>query len=445
MELMWLMWFKIFFMKPNLIFDASPLTRTYKGWLNKDGIYRVTDQILKKLIESKAFTIYLFDSHFEREFKKYVLSNYAHVKLLRTDYSYNIYLDMANNFEQKQPGLSGFKLFLCKVFKKLFRWFGKFLSYLGQKRQKRFSFLKDGDIYFSTLLPFPNNFEFIKPLHKAIIVHDLIPLIHPEFSWKGSVDFAEKLMKSISNEDTVFCVSQFSKNDLLRFKPDLKAENIIVTYLAGADCFKPVDSIQKLNIVREKYAIPNAPYFLSVSTVSPRKNIRFLITAYEELLKDCDNEQPYPVLVLTGTHLNWDGPDNELIFKDMARINESYPNAVILTGFVPDEELVILYSNTNALVYPSLYEGFGIPPLEAMQCGAPVITSNVTSLPEVVGDAGIQISPDDVEGLKNAMLQCLDETFVSEMRKKSLERAKEFSWTKMADIIIQTLNRVIYK
>lgn len=165
---------------------------------------------------------------------------------------------------------------------------------------------------------------------------------------------------------------------------------------------------------------------MGLSTLEPRKNNQRLIKCYYQLLLEKSLEDIY--LVLVGSK-GW-------LYDEIFETVNSYPelkNKVIFTGYVDDEDLSSIYSGATLFVYPSLYEGFGLPPLEAMQCGVPVITSNTSSLPEVVGDAGIMINPKDEDALCQAILNLLNNSDLQkELSEKGLERAKIFNWEKCA-------------
>jgi glycosyltransferase involved in cell wall biosynthesis len=167
-----------------------------------------------------------------------------------------------------------------------------------------------------------------------------------------------------------------------------------------------------------------AIFLLYVGTIEPRKNLLTLIRAYDELLRTTEHQ---PQLVLCGGR-GWLCDEvfnlvDELKLQDQVRF----------TGYVDDADLPALYSAAQAFVYPSLYEGFGLPPLEAMACGAPVITSNVTSLPEVVGDAGLTHAPEDARELTRTMARLLsDLNLRAHFKRAGLERARQFSWERAA-------------
>lgn len=205
--------------------------------------------------------------------------------------------------------------------------------------------------------------------------------------------------------------------------PFLEPEKVSVVYLAAGDHFYQCNDSRQINQVRIKYNIPlESDYFLALSTLQPRKNFERIIISFIEMIKAQHVKDLS--LVLVGA----DGWDYERIYKEIKGAGE-FADKIIVTGYVPDEDLAPLYSGAMAFIYPSLYEGFGLPPLEAMQCGTPVISSNNSSLPEVVGDAAITINPNDGEALCQAMLNLYNS---SELRAKlsaaSIERAKCFSW-----------------
>lgn len=163
---------------------------------------------------------------------------------------------------------------------------------------------------------------------------------------------------------------------------------------------------------------------MSLNTLEPRKNLGHLIQCFRKLVYQEKINDLY--LVLAGGK----GWLYNKLFEEIYRC-EALKDRVIVTGYVADEDLAALYSDALAFVYTSFYEGFGLPPLEAMQCGVPVITSNTSSLPEVVGDAGIMVAPTDADMLCHSMLALYTKSSLREaMSLKSLERAKQFSWEK---------------
>ena len=435
------------FLRKKLIFDSSVLVNAYlSGDIFKTGIYRVSFEILRGLIQVDKYNIYLFDLYGrEREIRKYVAPKFQQVKVLPLDSKmYKTFVYPLFNFtdhlrikeyQTKRPGLK----LIYRFCKNCFHTLARALRYFEKKKKVTSNFLNfnDSDIYLSTYNRIPLNVSFLSKLRKAIIIHDLIPIIHPEYFYNHeNKEILEAIIESISDNDNVICVSESTKCDFLKYRPSFKIENIFVSHLAGAECFHPILSANREETVKEKYKISyQRSYYLSVCTIEPRKNIGLLIKVYERLLKYSKGKD-MPLLVLTGA-VGW---ESQSLLENINRINNAYNNSVILTGFVNDEDLAILYSHALCFVYPSLYEGFGLPPLEAMQCGAPVIASNNSSLPEVVGRAAILIDAGDEEALLNALITCLDSNKTHEMRKKSLQRAALFSWNKTISNIVNILN-----
>jgi glycosyltransferase involved in cell wall biosynthesis len=262
---------------------------------------------------------------------------------------------------------------------------------------------------------------------RFMTVHDLIPILVPETVSPAATREMRAILASLRPEDWVFAVSERTRQDLCEYRPDLDPARIIVTYWAADPAvFHPVEDPAALDRVRARYGIGGAPYLLSLNTLDPRKNMDRAVRAFarmaaQERISDL-------CFVLVGSR----GTNVDLLGR-MAREAGISPARVVLTGYVPDEDLAALYSGALAFVYPSLYEGFGLPPLEAMQCGVPVIASNTSSLPEVVGDAGILVHPTDEDALGGAMLHVYRDGAQRErMRERSLARAAGFSWARCA-------------
>jgi glycosyltransferase involved in cell wall biosynthesis len=284
--------------------------------------------------------------------------------------------------------------------------------------------LKQAQIYHSPFEKFPLEVKKSRHLKKLLTVHDLIPILYPHFFDFNENSIVKDAISSLDSESWVLSVSHATKSDLCNYSKSIDSDKVIVTHLAASDSFYPFDDQQKSQEICQKYNIPDAPYILSLSTLEPRKNIDhtircFLKLVQQEKLSDLN-------LVLVGTK----GWNYDKIFAEISN-NSHLEGRIIVTGYVADEDLAPLYSGALAFVYPSFYEGFGLPPLEAMQCGVPVITSNTSSLPEVVGDAGIMLDPKDEDGLCHSLLNIYnDENLRASMAEQSLKQAKKFSWEK---------------
>ena len=279
------------------------------------------------------------------------------------------------------------------------------------------------DIYHSPAGGFPA-WTARPGLRRFLTVYDLIPIIHPEFFPGGTARQLRATLGSITPRDWVFCISESTRRDLLAHYPACHPDRTVVIPLAAEDFFHPEADPARLAVVRERYAIPaDTPYFLSVSTLEPRKNFESVIRAYTRFVRA---DPARSRLVLVGGKVR---TDTHPIFAALEAEGEDIRRRVVFTGFVADEDLAALYSGALAFVYLSFYEGFGLPPLEAMQCGVPVIVSNTSSLPEVVGDGGALLAPTDLEGVCAQMLALARD---AELRRRqsarALARARQFSW-----------------
>ncbi|MEB3150125.1 MAG: FkbM family methyltransferase [Sphaerospermopsis sp.] len=283
---------------------------------------------------------------------------------------------------------------------------------------------KNIDIYHSTYYPLPHNIYFAA---RIITIYDLIPLLYPQyFNYNlEHIDIIKNTIAQIDKNDFVCCISESTRQDICEYQQNLQREQVFVTHLAAdKEKFYPCDNQELIINTKQKYKIPAQPYLLALSTLEPRKNIAHVIRSFLTLIKNQHIDDLN--LVLVGTK----GWQYEEIFAEIDRVKE-LENRIIITGFVPDEDLAPLYSGALAFIYVSLYEGFGLPPLEAMQCGTPVITSNISSLPEVVENAGIMLDPHDVTGLCEAIFKLYSEpTYRESLAHKSLQQAQKFSWDK---------------
>lgn len=278
------------------------------------------------------------------------------------------------------------------------------------------------DIYHSTYYPLPNNIYFAT---RIVTVCDLIPIIFPEYFNHSSEHIVKNTIDQIDKNDFVCSISESTKQDICKYQQNIDAKQVFITHLAAdKEKFYPCNDQELIINTKQKYKIPNQPYVLSLSTLEPRKNIAHIIRSFLTLIENKSINDLN--LVLIGTT----GWQYEEIFAEIDKAQE-LKNRIIITGYLPDEDLAPLYSGALAFVYLSLYEGFGLPPLEAMQCGTPVITSNTSSLPEVVEDAGIMLAPNDAILLCDAIFKLYSEPEYREnLAKKSVQQSQKFSWDK---------------
>lgn len=253
-------------------------------------------------------------------------------------------------------------------------------------------------------------------------LHDLTPILFPNFHTTfNNYMFRYILPLTIKNSDRVIAISQATKRDIVRLLhvPD---DKVSVVYIAANEKFKPMKNAKEQ--LKKKFRI-SEDFILFVSTIEPRKNLQRLIKAYFLAKKIGMKEK----LVIVGSPGWGDGYNN--VRKLVKSLNLT--DDILFMGYVNDKDLPFFYNSAKVFIYPSIYEGFGIPPLEAMQCGCPVIASNTSSIPEVVGDAGILIDPYNEHEMAERMLEVLkSESLRKELRERGLRQAKKFSWEKCA-------------
>ena len=253
----------------------------------------------------------------------------------------------------------------------------------------------------------------IKGIFTVLTIHDLRTLTMGDEKWKQNIN---DYKKTISAVDLIVVVSQCTKDDLIEHF-GIDENKVKVVYLAADERYKPVDS-STVEAAREKFGL-NEPYLLSVGSV-PRKNIEGIIRSYAKTKAKKD------FTLVLNCRYNRD-EYNALID------NLGISGRVKFLDNVSDEDIVSLYTGTHSFVFPSLYEGFGLPILEAMHCGAPVITSTISACPEVAANAAALVNPENVEQISEAIDQvCHNETFRQDLIAKGFERAKMFSWDKFA-------------
>lgn len=292
----------------------------------------------------------------------------------------------------------------------------------------------DADILLSPFGVAPSEWKLDRTVLQAHVIYDLIAIKHPDyFSTEGAVE-VRRIMESLDEDTVVFSISEFTKADLLTFRPELRAGQITVIPLAAGERFRPCGDGAARAACRAKYGIPpGVPYFLSLATLEIRKNLDHVILALVSHLEQ--NPESDLHLVLSGMS-GWKLEQLHRALGAAAR----WRHRIVLTGFVEDADLSALYSDALCFAYLSRYEGFGLPPLEAMACGTPVICADNSSLPEVVGQAGLLFNADDVSGVAHAIGRIAASPALRQsLSEAGLARARLFDWQRCADLIIDTL------
>ena len=269
----------------------------------------------------------------------------------------------------------------------------------------------------------------LTPGRRVVTIHDCIHLMFPEYlPYRLATVYARKMMGSATRRaDRILTVSESSKRDILRFFP-IDPDRITVIYNAIDERFRTAPPEDAMSRVRERYQLED-PFVLYVGNVKPHKNVERLVDAFALVRQQRSDELK---LLIIGDEISK--------FQTLRRAVHRHQlhRHVRFLGFVGEDMLSVLYRLAGVFVFPSLYEGFGLPPLEAMACGAPVITSNVSSLPEVVGDAALLVDPHSAQDIADAIVRVLsDPSLAAQLRARGLARAAAFSWERSVEKTLQ--------
>lgn len=276
--------------------------------------------------------------------------------------------------------------------------------------------------------------DFVAPPTRArtlVTIHDLSYMVHPECAVPGVAAFLrDAVPRALRRADVIIADSESTRRDLHRLL-NIAPERVSVVYPAVDDRFRPLPP-EVCEPVRRRLRLPSR-FILFVGTIEPRKNLVRLLEAFariEPALRHTGKDDL--VLVIAGRR----GWMYQPVFETIARLQ--LRGRVHMLDFVADSDLPIVYNLAQAFVYPSIYEGFGLPPLEALACGTPVMTSDNSSLPEVVGNAALLAPADDVAALAEGMIRLLNDSALRDhLRQAGLEQAQRFRWEASARQIIK--------
>lgn len=285
-------------------------------------------------------------------------------------------------------------------------------------------------------------FNYVVPFgvrgKKVVTVHDLSFLEYPETVRGRTMLMLKRHLKhSVKRADAIIAVSDFTKRQILKFY-DISPD-IIHVVPNGIDDSQYHTGYNEMQVAeaKKKYGI-EGEYFLYLGTLEPRKNLVGLIRAYEGFYNKCSGDSRAPSLVLAGGK-GWMYDD---IFRTAKEVSCS--SHIVFTGYVDEEDKPCLMKGASVFCFPSFYEGFGMPPLEAMACGTPVLTSNTSSLAEVTGDAAVQIDPDNIEEMAEAMYELYrDEKRHEQLRQLGFKQARQYSWESAVRKLESVYERIV--
>lgn len=362
--------------KLKVLFDISPLGSGYIHLESRTGVYRVAQEILKCLLKYPNLDVYV---------TAFMLNDSECI-----DYLKECFPQLINKFFHRET-----KIKLSDVA------------------------LKKFDVCVSPYHAIPAIFRYNLWMKKIIIIHDLIQVLHPEWVQEQVHKDYSRFLKKLTPNTIALCNSEYTKKDLLEYKTKINPKNVSTIPLGTDKKYHPDYPLNDIEQAKIKYGIGNKKYFLSVSSLNPRKNFKNTVLSFIDFIEK--NKIKDTVLALVGPK-GWGN-----IFEGVDL--EKYKEQIIFTGYVDEADLPLLYCGAIGSVFLSLYEGFGLPPLESIYCNVPPIASNLTSIPEVVGKAGILLNPMDLTALSNAYKQLYDGNFDFERFKKEAEKQKSlYNW-----------------
>ena len=425
--------------KYHLLFDGTILINEFSKNDARSGIFFVTKNLFFEFLKRDDIKLFLYCDLSKYPLLKKYLEAYNlenKIEIINAQDFDSVYKlkhkarSLKNQYNKKTQPIkrTGANILyaIISLFSKIKEAFcgGK---YLKQK-------LKNIDFYFSPCQKTPTIIRKTKNIISSVYLHDTIPLLFPSYfprSFTGKHWFVD-LIKTIGKDNLYFANSECTKNDFIKFFLQLADKGIIVAPLAANSSFQKYDDLEKIKTVKEKYHISgDKKYIFSLCTLEPRKNLIRAVKTFIQFIEKNNIDDLF--FVLGGGH--WDTFIGKLE-QEVQNLGK-YKDKIIHAGYIDDEDLPVLYSGAEWFVYTSQYEGFGLPPLEAMSCGCPVITSNSSSIPEVVGDAGIMIDwNSDEQHIEAYEKYYFNPNSKAQNALKGIERAKWFSWKKTVDLIV---------
>lgn len=409
-----------------LLFEGTILSYAVRADNARSGVFVETFEVFKQFLKRNTNMMVMCDVllyfNMKKTLKKYFADN-------RIDVMYYV------RWEQSLGGSSPFEIKLRHMIKCMgFAVLQIIMSAVNIVNGKREKILR-AKAFFSTGYVPPRYINRNETISKYICLQDAIPILYQEYfpQMKDSRFWYRLLIDQLNPKGFYFAISQATKNDFCRLFPQLSPDRVTVTYLGKNDRYRYLEEPDSK--VLGKYGInQDTKYFFSLCTVEPRKNLLRSVKSFIQFIRQENITDLY--YIIGGG--KWKTFYDQLLaeFEDDA----FFQDYVKMIGYVEDEELPHLYNQAMCFVFTSQYEGFGLPVLEAMSCGCPVITSTSSSLPEVAGNAGLTVAWDsEEEHIKAYHRVYADSELQIKLHTDGLERAKLFSWENCADIMLKEI------
>lgn len=422
----------------------------YQNRKLKAGIYRYTYEIAYRMIKDPRVdlefitcgTVPSIELDFELEnlfgpgtqlYSKYQLFGFPVNDVNPKGYIYNFYCFLIKCINQKGIRLL---IILREITRPILKIEEKVIAFIYKIFLK--IHIEKEAVIFSPYTHLHTLKNKMKQNFKVRVCHDIIPILFPEYC-DTHTHFRKTIYDSYENQDLILTVSENTKKDLSNQKINLDANKIKTVHIAASDKFEYVTDISKIRDVKSKYNIPeDSEYVFSLCTIEPRKNHLGMLEAWSRIHDKAELQNTYLVI---GGKKGW----NKLFQGELAKQRE-LSKSVIFTGFIDDEDLPSLYSGSIFSLYPSFYEGFGIPVLESMMCKTFCLTSNISSIPEITGNDVPLLNPHSVDDIVEKILLLInDRKLLVELSEKQHERSKLFSWNKTYEKTIKELKNGLLK
>lgn len=412
----------------NVLFDATVLANGLNKNGGRSGIYMVTYNLLSEFRKDSKLKISLYCA--PERYLDFLRLEDSIVKDLPLYSNTSKISSFFYNKSCKNSTTKASNIFIRKAKNGLNRLYKK-IGKLTEKKNISVISNKEFDAYFSPMHAIPKCIKQQNIRNHYVIIYDMIPYILPEYKTGLNGWFGE-VISNLNKKDIYFTISDSVKQDFIRIKKyEIDENKVFTTYIGVSDSFKPELDEDKRKNVFEKYKIESDKYIFSLGSIEPRKNLRMQIKAFVTFVDK--NKITDLVYVIGG------GKYTTNLIEELRKENLD-TTYIQYIGYVDDDDLNVLYTNALWFTFTSKYEGFGLPPLEAMKCGCPVITSNNSSLPEVCGTAALLVDCNSVTEHVSAYESLYNKSDLrEELKKKGFEQSKIFNWKSVSDKMIRIM------